>query len=81
MTLTFDGPSHAIPPHITLDVPVACRHCGDTVGLHCSLRGLIRHTEGMLIQRALPELTPDEREILLSGICGACFDRFWKNPE
>lgn len=29
---------------------------------------------GMLIQKALPSLTDGERELLISGICGECFD-------
>ena len=33
----------------------------------------------MLIQDALPELTDDERELLLSGVCGTCFDRIFKH--
>lgn len=33
---------------------------------------------GELIQRCFPQLTPDEREILISGICGDCFDKMFK---
>jgi len=29
---------------------------------------------GALIQDALPELEPDDRELLISGVCGDCFD-------
>lgn len=29
---------------------------------------------GMYLQDAAPELTADEREMLISGICGKCFD-------
>lgn len=32
---------------------------------------------GNYIQNAFPELTPDEREILISGICGTCFDNLF----
>lgn len=27
-----------------------------------------------LIQVVMPELTPDQRELVLSGTCGPCFD-------
>jgi hypothetical protein len=30
--------------------------------------------DGMLIQTAFPYLSVDLREILISGICGICFD-------
>jgi len=30
--------------------------------------------EGKLIQDAMPYLTPEEREMLISGICGECFN-------
>lgn len=30
---------------------------------------------GAYIQDALPELTPGEREFLISGICEKCFDK------
>ena len=32
---------------------------------------------GELIQTALPYLTADEREVLISGMCGPCFDNVW----
>ena len=34
---------------------------------------------GKLIQNFFPKLTPGEREILISGICGKCFDKMF--PE
>ena len=30
-----------------------------------------------LIQNALPELTADERELLISGTCPSCWDRMF----
>jgi len=33
--------------------------------------------EGELIQNALPYLSADERELLISGICGGCFDKMF----
>jgi hypothetical protein len=32
---------------------------------------------GELIQNALPELTADERELLISGTCPSCWDRMF----
>lgn len=33
--------------------------------------------EGMLIQNAMPKLTPGDRELLLSGTCDDCFDKMF----
>ena len=32
---------------------------------------------GTRIQMAMPMLSPDDREILISGICGPCFDKIF----
>lgn len=33
------------------------------------------------IQHAMPMLTADERELLMSGICGRCFDKIFEDCE
>jgi len=37
--------------------------------------------EGKYIQNAMPYLSADEREILVSGICGDCFDKMFGGGE
>lgn len=37
--------------------------------------------EGALIQVAFPDLTPDQRERLLSGVCAPCWDRLFPADE
>jgi len=37
--------------------------------------------EGLLIQDAMPYLTVDEREVLISGTCGKCFDEMFPEPS
>lgn len=34
---------------------------------------------GILIQRAFPKLSVDLRELLISGICGKCYDDMFKD--
>ena len=59
----------------TLSIAVTCRQCGDTHLLEPSREGFIRwKLEGELIQAAMPELNADQRELLISSICGKCFD-------
>ena len=36
---------------------------------------------GELIQNAMPYLTADEREVLISGICGPCFGGLYRGGE
>ena len=36
---------------------------------------------GELIQNAMPYLTADEREVLISGICGPCFGGLYGRGE
>lgn len=33
------------------------------------------------IQKIFPYLSPAERELLISGICGDCFDKIFQEPE
>ncbi len=35
-------------------------------------------SDGMLIQQAMPELTPDEREFLMTGLMPDSWDRLFK---
>ena len=34
---------------------------------------------GALIQEAMPYLSDNDRELLISGTCGACFDKIFNN--
>ena len=36
---------------------------------------------GELIQNAMPYLSADERELLISGTCGTCFDNMFGSEE
>ncbi len=51
-----------------------CLICDRRVTLQVNEDDYRRWFGGMLIQRAMPYLTPDERELLVPGICGQCFD-------
>ena len=53
---------------------VRCIVCDDTFDIMVDPNDLNRWAEGELIQEALDYLNPDERELLLSGICGSCWD-------
>ena len=60
-----------------------CIKChGRAYSLWCDSGGLSLHgRRGELIQNAMPYLSPDEREILISGICGRCFDEMYGEDD
>jgi hypothetical protein len=52
----------------------ACPFCGVTSFVSANVKDVEAWQSGHLIQRALPYLTPTERELLISGICPPCWD-------
>jgi hypothetical protein len=61
----------------TRPVAIGCRYCGDIFTIELSYSGQQKWNDGELIQNALPELTPSERELLLSQTCGKCWDKLF----
>ena len=58
-----------------------CVSCKDTHVLMVSNHDLKRWKGGELIQDAMPYLSADERELLISGTCKKCFDKmFGEDP-
>lgn len=59
----------------TAPFTVACNVCYELKTVTVTAEGWRAwRREGKFIQDAMPELTPAERELLLSGTCGDCFD-------
>ena len=52
-----------------INVAVTCPFCGKDHAVEVSLAGYIEWERGVLIQNAMPDLTPTEREQLISGLC------------
>ena len=55
-----------------IDVEMTCPFCGESHAVEVNLAGFEAWQNGELIQRALPELSPTEREQLISGLCPKC---------
>jgi hypothetical protein len=71
-------------PYITDMVEVQCKpcpFCGKQSVLLVSYEGYLKYREGAFIQDAFPTLSPDARELLISGTCPECWDRFLTPPE
>ena len=55
-------------------VSYACGCCHQVTKISFNGEDWLRWQEGELIQVAMPYLNADERELMISGICGTCFD-------
>jgi hypothetical protein len=58
-----------------------CSECHQQKPIHCTAEQFAAFEAGELIQRAMPNVSEDERELLISGICGSCFDKLFKDEE
>ena len=54
-----------------------CDRCDEQFILRVNLDDVERWENGELIQNALPYLSADERELMISGRCGECFDKMF----
>lgn len=64
---------NAIETGETMQVSTACPECGDIGLTEVPRQGYLDWRNGELIQRAMPELSAERRERLVTGICGACW--------
>ena len=56
--------------------PVTCSFCKTTYPIRLRPSDVKRYEEeNLLVQQAFPYLSVDERELLISGMCGICFDK------
>ena len=58
-----------------------CNRCKGQVEMQVQAEDYEAWENGELIQNAMPYLTPDEREVLISGTCGPCFDRMFGGED
>ncbi len=59
----------------TLAITVKCPFCGAESTVNAPYGGAVAYYKnGALIQDAFPEMSADDREILISGICKKCQD-------
>ena len=59
----------------TMEVMATCRFCGTTHTMTVCIDDYFDWQNGELIQRAMPYLTPGERELLKSQTCQDCWDK------
>jgi len=66
---------------MTAVVAVPCRLCDTVHDLTVNVEGFVNWQAGEFIQEALPELSCDERELLISGTCSTCFDELFPSED
>jgi hypothetical protein len=71
----------AIPDQDKCLVTVMCYSCRKTETYNVSYKAFCSWEQGELIQKALPQLDVDQRELLISNTCGKCFDIMFKDME
>lgn len=61
-----------------IKVTKKCCKCGKEFDFYLTEFEILEIDEGKNnIQYILPTLTPDERELFISGMCGKCFDEIF----
>lgn len=66
----------------TVDVISECPGCGRRTTLFGLSRAALKAWErGELIQKVFPELSAEEREKLVTGYCGVCWEELFGEPE
>ena len=55
-----------------IDVAIICSFCGEVHTVEVDLAQYKAWQNGELIQNAMPDLTPTEREQLIYGVCPRC---------
>lgn len=60
------------------EIEVQCILCQRTYTLFVEQADYLKWQAGMHVQNAFPYLSADERELLISRTCGACFDDMFK---
>lgn len=61
----------------TQTVVVCCSLCRVVFDVSVPTTQVIRWVEGALAQDAMPDLSLADRELLISGTCGPCFDELF----
>ena len=68
--------------NLTPGILTTCRWCGHRQNVPIHPADYVAwHADGELIQDAAPYLTDAERELLISGTCGDCFDEMIATGE
>jgi hypothetical protein len=60
---------------------VECRVCHRDKSINVPIKGYLEWCSGELIQNAMPSLSFAGREMLISRICGECWDKMFPDDD
>jgi len=66
---------------ILMEKEVKCACCGTKKVYHLQPERVLAWRSGMLIQDAFPELSAEDREFLISGLCPDCWNALWEDED
>lgn len=66
------------PEADTIIIEVTCKICGTAHNIEVTTESYNKWLKGAFIQEAFSMLSSDDRELLVSGICGKCFDEIFQ---
>lgn len=58
-----------------------CRKCKQSEDIPVDARRIAQWKGGSMIQHVFPELSLGQRELMISGVCGPCFDELFPPEE
>jgi hypothetical protein len=64
-----------------MTIAIKCVECSKLVEFDVDEQGLEAWYNGALIQQALPDLPASLREMLITEICPACFDKLFTEED
>ena len=64
-----------------LEMRVNCRMCGKEYKIHVTKSDYDRWQNGEVIQKAMPYLVVEDRELLISQTCGTCWNKMFSEEE
>lgn len=65
----------------TMELSRTCIMCGKNQSLMVRPEDYLARERGALAQDAYPYLSADDRELLISGVCGICYDKMFDYEE
>ena len=67
--------------HYEISVATCCPFCGEVHYVECNEADYLDWQDGELIQNAMPYLSAQEREYLITGICPTCWANSFSGME
>lgn len=65
----------------TTDLNIACKICSTNHVINVKQEDLWRYNDGAHAQHTFPYLSADDRELIISGVCGKCFDEMFEDDD